>query len=121
MWFFVLFVFIFSLVCGGVQHILCCHFLFCLSSSFVFCVLVSNACCVVICLFVCLYLFSCVWWGTTPCTRPKTKTSKIKHTTQYVLDTTMHKTKDEDKQNKTHNTICVGRPHAQDQRRRQAK
>jgi hypothetical protein len=38
-----------------------------------------------------------------------------------VLDTTMHKTKDEDKQNKTHNTICVGHHHAQDQRRRQAK
>jgi hypothetical protein len=32
-----------------------------------------------------------------PCTRQKTKTNKTKNTTQYVLDTTMYKTKDEDK------------------------
>jgi hypothetical protein len=49
------------------------------------------------------------------------KTNKTKNTTQYVVDDTMHKTKDEDKQNKTHNTICVGHHHAQDQRRRQEK
>ena len=54
---------------------------------------------------------------TPPCTRPKTKTSKIKHTTQYVLGTTIQKTKDEDKKN--HTTICVGHHHAQDKRRRQ--
>jgi hypothetical protein len=35
-------------------------------------------------------------------------TSKIKNTTQYVLDTTKHKTQDDDKQNKKHNTIGVG-------------
>ena len=80
---------------------------------------------------------------TTPCTRQKTKTNKPTNTTQYVLDDTihktktkknktnnttqyvleiiMHKTKDEDKQNKKHNTICVGDHHAQDKRRRQAK
>jgi hypothetical protein len=56
---------------------------------------------------------------TPPCTRPKTKTSKIKHTTQYVLNTTIQKTKDEDKKN--HTTICVGHHHAQDKRRRQTK
>jgi hypothetical protein len=33
----------------------------------------------------------------------------------------MLKTKDEDKQNKTHNTICVGRHRTQDKRRRQTK
>jgi hypothetical protein len=38
-----------------------------------------------------------------------------------VLDTTIHKTEDEDKQNKKHNTICVGQHHTQDKRRRQAK
>jgi hypothetical protein len=34
---------------------------------------------------------------TTPYTRKKTKTNKPKNTTQYVLDTTIHKKKDEDK------------------------
>jgi hypothetical protein len=58
---------------------------------------------------------------TPPCTRQKTKTSKTKHTTQYVLDDTIQKTKDEDKRTKKHNTICVGHHHAQDKRRRQAK
>jgi hypothetical protein len=33
----------------------------------------------------------------------------------------MHKTKDEDKQNKKHNTICVGHHHTQYKRRRQTK
>jgi hypothetical protein len=56
---------------------------------------------------------------TTPYRRQKAKTNKAKNTTQYVLDTTMHKTKVEDKQNKTHNTICVGHQHTQDKRRRQ--
>jgi hypothetical protein len=41
-----------------------------------------------------------------PCTRQKTKTSKTKHTTQYVLDDTIHKTKDEDKKIK-HTTQYV--------------
>ena len=58
---------------------------------------------------------------TPPYTRKKTKTNKTKNTTQYVLDDTIQKTKDEDKQNKKHNTICVGDHHAQDKRRRQAK
>ena len=56
---------------------------------------------------------------TPPHTRPKTKTNKTKNTTQYVLDDTIHKKKDEDKQTKKHNTICVGRHHTQDKRRRQ--
>jgi hypothetical protein len=42
------------------------------------------------------------------CTRHKTKTNKIENTTQYVLDITIHKTQDEDKQTKMHNTVCVG-------------
>jgi hypothetical protein len=58
---------------------------------------------------------------TPPHTTQKTKTNKPKITTQYVLDDTIHKKKDEDKQTKKHNTICVGRYHTQDQRRRQAK
>jgi hypothetical protein len=36
-----------------------------------------------------------------------------------VLEINIHKTKDEDKQNKKHNTICVGHHHAQDKRGRQ--
>jgi hypothetical protein len=51
---------------------------------------------------------------TPPHTRPKTKTNKAKNTTQYVLDDTIHKNKDEDKQSKKHNTICVGHHHTQD-------
>jgi hypothetical protein len=57
---------------------------------------------------------------TPPCTRPKTKANKIK-TQHNMWDTTTHKTKDEDKQTKTHNTICVGYHYAQDKRRRQTK
>jgi hypothetical protein len=38
-----------------------------------------------------------------------------------VLDTTIHKTQDEDKQNRKHNKICVGHHHTQDTRRRQTK
>ena len=38
-----------------------------------------------------------------------------KQKTQHNMwDTTTHKTKDEDKQNKKHNTICVGHHHAQE-------
>ena len=72
---------------------------------------------------------------TPPYTGHKTKKNKTKNTTQYVLDTTIHKTQDEDKQNKNtpqyvldttihrtqdqdkqnkkHNTICVGHHYAQ--------
>ena len=49
------------------------------------------------------------------------KTNKTKNTPQYVLDTAIHKTQDEDKQNKKHTTICVGHRHTQDTRRRQTK
>ena len=38
-------------------------------------------------------------------------------TTQYVLDTTKHKTQDDDKQNKKHNTIYFGHHQTQDTRR----
>ena len=44
------------------------------------------------------------------------KTNKTKNTTQYMLDTTIHKTQDEDKQNKKHNTIYAGHHHTQDTR-----
>jgi hypothetical protein len=127
--FFVLFVFILCLVYGGVQHILCCVFWFCLSSSCVLCMVVSSIYCVVFFGFVCLHLVSCVWWcpayivlcffvlfvfilclvyrcvqhilcWTPPYTRHKMKTNKTKNTIQYMLDTTIHKTQDEDKQNK---------------------
>ena len=50
-----------------------------------------------------------------------TMTDKAKNTTQYVFDTTIHKRKDEDKQNKIHNTICVRCYHTQEKRRRQTK
>jgi hypothetical protein len=38
-----------------------------------------------------------------------------------VLDTTIHKTQDEDKQSKKYNTIFVGHHQTQDTRRRQTK
>ena len=38
------------------------------------------------------------------------------NTTQYVLDTTIYKRKDEDKQNKKHNTICVRHHYTQEER-----
>ena len=37
---------------------------------------------------------------TSPYTRHKTNTNKTKNTTQYLLDTTIHNTQDEDKQTK---------------------
>ena len=42
------------------------------------------------------------------CIRHKTQINKTKNTIQYMLDTTIHKTQDTDKQSKKHNTICVG-------------
>ena len=45
------------------------------------------------------------------CERYKSKTNKAKNTTQYMLNTTMHKTQDADKQNKKHNAICVEHHH----------
>ena len=56
-------------------------------------------------------------------TQPYTghKTNKAKNTPQYVLDTTIHKTQDEENQSKIHNTIFVGHHHTQDTRRRQTK
>jgi hypothetical protein len=41
--------------------------------------------------------------------RQKTKTKKT--TPQYVLDTTMHKTKDEDKQSKKKQNMCWTTPY----------
>jgi hypothetical protein len=38
-----------------------------------------------------------------------------------MLDTTIHKTQNEDKQNKIHNTICVRHHHTQNTKRRQTK
>ena len=37
-----------------------------------------------------------------------------------MLDTTIHKTQDEDKQIKKHNITCVGHHYTQDTRRREA-
>ena len=54
-------------------------------------------------------------------TRHKTNTNKTKNTTQYLLDNIIHKTQDEDKPKKKHNTICVGHHHTQDTRRKQQK
>jgi hypothetical protein len=81
--------------------------LFCLSSSCVLCMVVSNIYCVVY--FVLFVFVLCL------------VTNKIKYTTQYMLDTTIHKTQDEDKQNKIHNTIYVRHHHTQYTRRRQTK
>jgi hypothetical protein len=50
--------------------------------------------------------------------KTKDEDKQSKKTTQYVLDDTIHKTKDEDKQNKK-TTQYVGHHHTQDKRRRQ--
>jgi hypothetical protein len=55
-----------------------------------------------------------------PYKRLKTKT-ETKNIAQYVLETTIQKTQDEDRRNKKHNTICVGHHHTKDSRRRQTK
>ena len=55
-----------------------------------------------------------------PYKRLKMKT-ETKNTTQYVLETTIQKTQDEDRRNKKHNTICVGNHHTEDSRRRQTQ
>jgi hypothetical protein len=49
------------------------------------------------------------------------KEKQSKNTTQYVLNTTIHKSQDEDKQNKIHNTICGGHHHTQDTRQRKTQ
>jgi predicted nucleotidyltransferase len=56
---------------------------------------------------------------TPPYTAHKTNTNNTKSTTQYVLDTNIHRTEDEDKQYKKHNPICVVHHHTQHTRRRQ--
>ena len=56
-----------------------------------------------------------------PYKRLKTKTDETKNITQYVLETTIQKTQDEDRRNKKHSTICVGNHHTKDSRRRQTK
>jgi hypothetical protein len=111
------------LVYGVVQHILCCVCWFvclrllscawglpthivcvCLSSSFVLCMVVFNTYCNNT---ICVgdhhaqdkrrrqtkqtTQHNMCWRSS--CTRQKTKTSKTKNTTQYVLDTTVHTTK----------------------------
>jgi hypothetical protein len=53
--------------------------------------------------------------------KTKDEDKQNKKTTQYVLDTTIHKTQDEDKQTIKHNAISVGHHHSQDKRRRQTK
>jgi predicted kinase len=53
-----------------------------------------------------------VFW-TPPYIRHKMNNKQTKYTIQYVLDTTIHKTQDEDNQNKIHNTIYVGHHYAQ--------
>jgi predicted membrane protein len=108
------------LVYSGVQHILCCVFLLYLSSSCFLYIVVSNTYCVV--LFVVFVFTICVGYHymqetrrrqiqqttqhnmcwTPLYTRNKTKTNTTKHTTQYVLDTTIYKKQDEDK----HIVLC---------------
>ena len=48
-----------------------------------------------------------------PYKRLKMKTDETKNIAQYVLETTIQKTQDEDR-NKKHNTICVGNHHTKD-------
>jgi hypothetical protein len=100
------------------KHTTICDILwcvFCLSSSCVLCMAVSNTYCGVF--FVFLRLVSCVWLCPTHivlcflfCLSSKNKT---KNTPQYVLDTTIHRIQDEEKQNKKHITIFVGHHYSQ--------
>jgi len=50
--------------------------------------------------------------GTQDTRRIQTK-NKTKNTTQFLLDTIMHKTQEGDKQKQKHKTICVGHLYAQ--------
>jgi uncharacterized protein YacL len=87
------------------------YYLSCLLSSFVLCMVVSNTYSVV--LFVLFVVVLCLVYGcntrqitqhymswTQPYTRHRTTTSKTNNTTLYVLDTTIHKTQDDNKQDK---------------------
>jgi Ca2+/Na+ antiporter len=90
---------------GVVQHIFCC--VFCFVCHRLFSCVWCRPTHIVLCFLVCLYssFFLCMVSSNTYCVA------------QYVLDDTIHKTKEEDKQNKKHNTICVGRHHTQEKRR----
>jgi hypothetical protein len=55
---------------------------------------------------------------TPPHIREKTKTNKTKNTTQYVLDDNHAQDKRRRQTKQKNNTICVGRLHAEDKRRR---
>jgi hypothetical protein len=84
----------------------------CLSSCCILSMAVSNTCCVVY-LFVCLRVVSWVWWylthivlHNTICiryhhTQDTTQRQTNKYTTKYVLDTTIRKIQQEDKQTNT--------------------
>jgi hypothetical protein len=75
-------------------------YLSCLSSSCVLCMAVSNTYSVVLfVLFVIVCVFCNVCWTQTY-TRHRTTSNKTNNTTLYVLDTTIHKTQDNDKQDK---------------------
>jgi hypothetical protein len=58
---------------------------------------------------------------TQPYTRHRTTKSQTNNTTLYVLDTTIHKTLDADKQDKLYNTIYVGHNLTQDTGQRQTR
>ena len=53
-----------------------------------------------------------IWWKPLY-TRHKTKKNKTKNTTQYMVETTIYKTQDEEKQNQEHNTIYGGNHYIQ--------
>jgi hypothetical protein len=78
-------------------HIVLCY-LSCLLSSCVLCMVVSNSYSVV--LFVLLQITQHYMCWTQPYTRHRTTTNKTNNTTLYVLDTTIHNTQDDDKQDK---------------------
>jgi hypothetical protein len=77
------------------------YYLSCISSSCVLCMVVSNIYSVVLFVFfvVVQSLVYYICW-TQPCTRHRTTTNKTNNTTLCVFDTTMHKTQDDDKQDK---------------------
>jgi hypothetical protein len=85
-------------------HIVLCY-LSCLSSSRVLCMVVSNTYSVVLfVLFVVRRQTRQITQHYMRCTQPYTRiwttTNKTNNTTLYVLDTTIHKTQDDDKQDK---------------------
>jgi predicted membrane protein len=104
---------LFSCVWWCLIHIVLC-FLFYLSLSFLLCMVVSNTYCVVLWFCLSLSFLLCMVVSNTYCV-----VFFVLFVFVFSLVTTIHKRKDEDKQNKKHNTICVRLHYTQEKKQRQ--